>query len=341
MQLPEITPETPDGDANYKAPKSFPIGPHFKKYEHNPILKPNPDNEFESSYIYNAAAIVLDQKVFLLYRAQNKSRTLTIGLAWLKDGYNFKRYHKPILYPTEKWEKQGGCEDPRIVRDPKSKLFIVTYTAYDGSYARLCLATSPDLFTWKKYPPMIEDNTWREICNSLDGEQFIRYNWLKSAAIFVDRHKDGNYYMIWGESGFQLGRSKDLIHWDIDTKLFTKGKFPWQNRLIEPGPAPIKIDTGDKRRNHYILFYNSSTVGASKYVRGAYTISQMLIDYDNLDQGPLARLEQPVLVPDAHNETSGQVNNVVFTEGVVQFNGKWFVYYGQGDSELGVATCDV
>lgn len=338
VQLPLIGPESSNGDKHYKAPTHFPIGPKFTKYEHNPILKPNPDNEFEEAYLYNATAIVVDDKVLLLYRAQNKAKTLSVGLAWLEDGYNFKRYSKPIIYPTETWEQGGGCEDPRIVRDPETKKFIVTYTAYDFSHARLCVAESYDLFHWKKHPPIIKDDNFREIINLVDGTQTIRYAWLKSGAIFVERHKDGKFYMIWGESGFYLAESDDMVHWKR-TGDYTVGKFKWQDRLIEPGPAPIKIDTRDPNKNYWILFYNSSTVGGGEYNKGTYVISQMLVDYDNIRDGPVARLESPILAPEDANEVYGQVDRVVFTEGLVQFKGQWFLYFGQGDSELGVATC--
>lgn len=60
-----------------------------------------------------------------------------------------------------------------------------------------------------------------------------------------------------------------------------------------------------------------------------------------LRDGPIARLEKPILVPEQGNEVQGQVDLVVFAEGLVQFKGKWWLYYGQGDSELGVATADV
>jgi predicted GH43/DUF377 family glycosyl hydrolase len=341
-----VSKESVEGDANYKAPSSFPIGPKFEKYSGNPILKPNPENDFESAYLYNATAIVVDDKVFMLYRAQNKAKTSSVGLAWSSDGYNFTRYNKPILYPTEPWEKGGGCEDPRIVRDPVLKLFVVTYTAYDTKTARICVAVSEDLFEWKKYPPIISpDSSWHDIAIDSNGNQLIREAWLKSGAVFVDKHKDGKYYMIWGDCAFHLAESTDLKHWKLTSNsyannIFAKGIFPWQDKLIEPGPAPIKINyKGDSSKNHYVLFYNSATTGGGKYAKDTYTLSQMLIDYDDLS-GPLARLETPFLVPDAANEIEGQVNKVVFTEGLVQFHGKWFLYFGQGDSELGVATCD-
>ena len=125
----EITPSTPLNDANYSAP-IFPILP-FNKYENNPILTPNPANNFESAYLYNPTAIVLNETIFLLYRAQNESKTSTVGLAWSTDGTSFTRLDRPIIEPTEPWEQIGGCEDPRIVR--VNGTFYVTYTAYDVS----------------------------------------------------------------------------------------------------------------------------------------------------------------------------------------------------------------
>ena len=60
-----------------------------------------------------------------------------------------------------------------------------------------------------------------------------------------------------------------------------------------------------------------------------------------LMDGPIARIEKPLLVPTQSGEQEGQVDQVVFAEGLVQFKGKWFLYFGQADSTLGVATADV
>jgi hypothetical protein len=108
-QLPfNITEATVEGDANYSAP-IFPLLP-FNKYSGNPILTPNPANNWESAYLYNPTAIVLNETIFLLYRAQNESKTSSIGLAWSTDGVNFTRLAEPILYATEPWEQIGGTE---------------------------------------------------------------------------------------------------------------------------------------------------------------------------------------------------------------------------------------
>lgn len=176
-----ITKSTVEGDPNY-IPPIFPILP-FHKYVHNPILAPNSANDWESAYVYNPAAIVLNETIFLLYRAQNAGKTSSIGLAWSTDGYNFTRLNEPILYPTEPWERGGGTEDPRIVR--VNGTFYMTYTAYDLRTPQLCIATSEDLLTWTKYPPTFPG--FEDVVISEDGVRTSRVNHTKSKSGFPSR----------------------------------------------------------------------------------------------------------------------------------------------------------
>ncbi|KAI5962578.1 uncharacterized protein KGF55_003654 [Candida pseudojiufengensis] len=341
MLFPVINKNSKDGDKNYKAPTTFPIGP-FKKYKHNPIMTPDPNIEFESAYLYNATAIVVEDHVIMLYRAQNAAKLSSVGIAWSKNGTDFTKYKKPIITATEPYEEGGGIEDPRIVRDPKSKLFIVTYTAYDLKTARLCVATSEDLFHWKKIGPVVPSN-WVDLAWISNKNSLIRYNWSKSGAIFNEKNKeDGKYYMIFGDSQLHLAESDDLIHWkvsgDFNNNIWAKHIFNRENKLIESGPAPIKMAG---KNNQWIFIYNAATTGGEDLPKDTYTVNAMLIDYDNIKQGPIARLEHPILKPESLNEVEGQVNRVVFCEGIVQFKGNWYLYYGQGDSELGVAIAPV
>ena len=52
------------------------------------------------------------------------------------------------------------------------------------------------------------------------------------------------------------------------------------------------------------------------------------------------RLEENFMKPDKPYELTGQVNKVCFLEGMVPFNGKWFLYYGTADSKIAVAVMD-
>ena len=343
-----ITRTTVEGDSNYSAP-IFPILP-FNKYAGNPILTPNPANSWESAYLYNPTAIVLNETIFLLYRAQNESKTSSIGLAWSTDGVNFTRYNDPIIYATEPWETIGGTEDPRIVR--VNGTFYVTYTGYDNVTAQLCLATSTDLLNWTKHPPLFPGYT--DVAFSDIDVPSARINHTKSGAIVKEPTSDGLYHMYFGDSFFYHATSPDMLNWTAlpSDNYFAAPLNPWENRLIEPGPAPIKTRDGK-----WILVYNGMTTGRAGYPQNQYSVGPMLIDpslsfqpnisvpegmyQPALRDGPVARIQNPLLVPEAGNEQQGQVDQVVFAEGLVQFKGKWYLYFGQGDSELGVAIADV
>lgn len=343
----EISSSTPDGDSNYTAP-IFPLLP-FNQYTGNPILSPNPANDWESAFLYNPTAIVLNETIFLLYRAQNASKTSSIGLAWSTDGYNFTRLNTPIIYATEDYERIGGCEDPRIVR--VNGTFYVTYTAYNNVSAQLCLARSQNLLDWEKTPPLFPG--WMDVAFSDIDIPMPRVNHSKSGAI-VNEPINGVYHMYFGDSFFYHATSPDMLNWTAlpAEQYFAAPLLPWENRLIEPGPAPIKTRDG-----RWILVYNGMTTGRAGYPKNQYSVGQMLIDPSGafrpnitvpentyqpaLKDGPIARIENPLLVPIAENEQQGQVDQVVFAEGLVQFKGKWFLYFGQADSTLGVATADI
>lgn len=185
----KINPSSQQNEKNYSAP-IFPILP-FTQSELNPILSPDPESSWSSAYLYNPTAIVLEDTVFLLYRAQNINKTSSIGLAWSNDGTTFTRLSGPIVYATEPYEQIGGCEDPRLVR--VNGTFYLTYTAYDNVTARLCLATSQDLLKWKKYGPIFPD--WSDVVFSDIDIPSPRINFTKSAAI-VNEMIDGVYHMF-------------------------------------------------------------------------------------------------------------------------------------------------
>lgn len=331
-----ITSSTDENTANYTAP-IFPLLP-FNKFAGNPILTPNPRANFESAFLYNPTAIVLNETVFLLYRAQNSTKTSSIGLAWSTDGTTFTRLDRPIIYATEPWETIGGTEDPRIVR--VNGTFYLTYTAFNNVTAQLCLATSTDLLTWTKHPPLFPH--YQDVAYSDIDVPSPRNNHSKSGAIVNEPTSDGLYHMYFGDSFFYHATSPDLRNWTAlpSDEYFAAPVNPWENRLIEPGPAPIKTRDGK-----WLLVYNGMTTGRVGYPQNQYSVGQMLLDPSGsfrptlnvsadtyqpaIRDGPVARLEQPILIPEAGNEQEGQVDQVVFAEGLVQFQGRWFLYFGE------------
>lgn len=288
------------------------LGP-FEKYQQNPILAPR-GNTWEAKDVFNPAAWTDGEKVYMIYRAEDSTGigrwngTSRLGLAISTDGIHFDRMSTPVLEPSEPWEWPGGCEDPRIVKI--NDTFYLTYTAYDGKNARLALATSKDLRKWTKH-----------------GIVFPDLEWSKGGAI-LSEPVNGKYWMYFGDTNIWAAHSEDLINWTmIEDPLLKPRKGNFDSRLVEPGPAPLMTENG------ILLLYNAADQDL------VYETGQVLIDKDDPTQ-VIARTDTSFLKPETRLETDGQIPNVVFIEGLVHFKNRWFLYFGMGDSGIGVATSE-
>lgn len=133
---------------------SPPFGP-WKRLSSRPVIAPQ-GSGFESAGTFNPAVIEKDNKVVMLYRAQDQKGTSTLGYAVSDDGVHFSRSPEPVLGPEAPYEKGGGTEDPRLVEIGGT--YYLTYTGYnnvdgigkDKRDAQLCLATSSDLKDWTR-----------------------------------------------------------------------------------------------------------------------------------------------------------------------------------------------
>ncbi len=312
---------------------------------------------WEEKDVFNPAIVNKNGKIYMLYRAQDKSGTSRVGLAVSTDALHFTRMPDPVVYPDndafKKLEWPGGCEDPRVVAD-SAGTYYMTYTAYDGTTARLLVATSTDLTHWKKH-----GSVFAKAYNGKYAEK-----WSKSGAI-VSNYKNeqpvatkinGKYWMYWGDTQVWSATSDDLINWtpvemkpgeqppvklrsqalnmpQLKVVLPTReGKF--DSDLVESGPPAMLTDKG------IILLYNSRNVpsfGDKKLAEGTYTPSQVLFDKNNPTK-IIKRLDSYVMKPEKPYEITGQVNQVCFIEGLTQFKNKWYLYYGTADSKIAVAV---
>jgi predicted GH43/DUF377 family glycosyl hydrolase len=71
-----------------------------------------------------------------------------------------------------------------------------------------------------------------------------------------------------------------------------------------------------------------------------YRVGAVLLDLKN-PLKILARTIYPIFEPEAPYERDGQVPKVVFPCGNVVLGGEFYMYYGGGDSVVGVATVRV
>ena len=325
--------------------------PFVKVDRVNPVLLPG-NNTFicpilqkeipwENKDVFNPAAVVRNNKIYLIYRAEDTigvyNGTSRLGLAVSNDGYHFVKEPSPVFYPDNDsmkiYEWEGGTEDPRIV-EAETGDYIMTYTTYDGETARLCVAVSEDLRNWTKYGPVLQGK--------------FKNRWSKSGAIVsklvgssvVATKIQGKYWMFFGDTDLFMATSEDLINWkpvleNDDLKSVLKprpGKF--DSRLVESGPYALVTKKG------ILLIYNGMNLdegGDPALAKGAYCGGQALFDLEDPTR-LIDRLDENFIMPDKDYELEGQVNQVCFLEGLVFFKNKWFLYYGTADSKIAVAT---
>ena len=323
----------------------------------NPVLMPSSRLTFfcpvrgekvhwEEKDVFNPAAVNRDHKIYLLYRAEDVvgryAGTSRLGLAISSDGLHFTKMPEPVFFPDNDhmkvYEWEGGCEDPRLVEDDSGR-YILTYTAWDGTTARLAVASSPDLLNWEKHGL------------AFAGYQEGKYrdHWSKSGSIVCKRvgsslvatRIKNRYWMYWGDTHIFLAYSDDLKAWtpvegpDVKLKpVFSPRKGYFDSELVEPGPPAILTDRG------ILMIYNSRNhpdEGDPDLPPGTYSAGQILFEAED-PAIVAARSETDFFRPENDYEITGQVGNVCFLEGLAPLRKRWYLYYGTADSKIAAAV---
>jgi len=302
-----------------------PVNSLFKlsRVTQNPLLKPNPQHPWESKLTFNPAAVYLDRRIHIIYRAMDDNHISVLGYAQSQDGINIdKRLAKPIYVPRKEFEKKAGpgnsgCEDPRvtIIGDR----LVMCYTAFDSiGPARVALTSikindfNKQRWDWKMpiliSPPGVDD---KNAC--LFGEKII------GKFVFLHRIEP----CIW------IDFVNDL---EFDANLWLKGKIlleprtnKWDSLKIGIGPPPIKTKFG------WLLIYHGLSAQDNQYRLGA-----ALLNGENPIQ-VIARLDSPILEPKTWYEMDGWRPGTVFSNGAVVIGDKLFIYYGAADQYVAVA----
>ncbi|GAB4334582.1 MAG: glycosidase [Calditrichia bacterium] len=291
------------------------------------ILGPIPEHQWESGAVFNPGTVAIDETVHLLYRAVEGENYSTIGYARLTpEGKVLHREPEPVIKRTLP-EEARGCEDPRIV--PFEGKNYVFYTGYDGAdvvmaiHSRIMLAETEDFLTYTKHGrigPDLQDKDAMIFPERLDGKiaflhrvhPSIQIAWFDDMEELIHPPKD-----YW---------EKHLQNLEAHTVM--KPEFKWEEKKIGAGAPPIRTEAG------WLMIYHGVDI------QHVYRAGAVLLDERN-PQKVIARLPYPILQPETDYEKYGDVDNVVFPEGVVVFDDELFVYYGAADKVIGLAAGSV
>jgi predicted GH43/DUF377 family glycosyl hydrolase len=295
------------------------------KFLQNPLLEPIAENAWESAGVCNAAAVKLDGKTYLVYRAFTQNNTSRLGLAISNDGlYIDERLNDPIYPLRTKYEmpiKDGvgsGTEDPRITQIGNT--LYMCYTAYDGDIARLAFTSisTKDFIArkWDKWalpkiisPPRVFD---------------------KDGVLFPEKI-NGKYAFFHRIEPNVVIDYVDNLEFKNDTCLGNKGVITprigsWDGVKIGINGPPIKTPKG------WLVFYH----GISR-IDGHYRIGALLLDLHDLTK-IIGRTSYPILEPETQFEKEGVVRDVVFSNGHVVEGDTITIYYGGADKVICGAT---
>ncbi|MES2436902.1 MAG: hypothetical protein V4519_02730 [Patescibacteria group bacterium] len=280
----------------------------------NPILSPTKE-KWEDRAVFNPAAIDLDGKIHILYRAWSMDNTSTVGYASSKNGTKIdERLPYPIYTPRESFESKNipngnsGCEDARIV-EIGDRLYI-TYTAYNGTDA-----------------PAVA-------LSSISTEDFLNHDWEWTKPVLISPEgiddkdscimpftKNGKNLMIHRidhnivASYIDLKNPKRVKEY---TPILTPRPGMWDSKKVGLSCPPIKTKQG------WLMLYHGISDD------GIYRTSALMLDLKD----PMivtARMTDHLFEPIEQYELIGEINNVVFPCGAVVRGDNIFIYYGGAD----------
>lgn len=312
------------------------------KEVNNPILEPRPEYAWEAFASFNPAALSLDNRIHLLYRAQGYNGQSVLGYAGSSDGIHIdERLKDPVFVPSQAQRVgeplyigsgggTGGCEDPRLVAIDDTIYLI--YVAFDGSAPPgVALSSISKKNFLKKH--------WRwSVPRLISRPGQIQKNWV----LFPEKI-NGRFAILHGlspeirieylDSLNQLGKKyfiESLSSHGGRGYIDTTRLDTWDNIVRGVGAPPLRTKYG------WLVFYH----GMDMRDPGKYKVGAMLLDLKQPER-ILRRALEPVLEPETEYENHGHKYGVVYVCGAVIKQNTLFVYYGASDRTSAVATANL
>ncbi len=304
------------------------------RFADNPILKPDPNHPWENYATFNPTVIKQKETYVVLYRAMGveqmiedkKLRLSIIGKAESADGVHFG-HRQPFVIPQDVWEKYG-CEDPRVTFiDGKYLLFYTALSRYPPNYTgiRVGVAVSPDLqkFTGRHLVTPFNAKAMTMFPEKINGQYTV--------ALTVNTDNPPSFIALARFTKLETLWNMDF--WDDWYKNLQHHLIPLRrvnSDNMEVGATPIKTADG------WIFIYSYIKHYFSTGVKKQFRVEAVLLDTYN-PQIIRGRIENPLLLPEADYEKSGNVNDIVFPEGAIVENNIIKIFYGAADTSGAVA----
>lgn len=302
------------------------------KFSGNPIITPTGSCWWEAYQTFNPGAILLNNKIHIVYRAIGVDKVSRFGYATSRDGFTIdERFSYPIYgretcsasyrsYPSTSGGGFGGCEDPRLVKVKGDSNIYMTYNAFSSEELRVGIT-------------------------SIHVNDFLNKKWIweKEKLISLPRKVNKNFVIfpekIQGKYAILHSISPKISITYLDNLNFREGEYiesshqitaspdGWEAEIKSPGAPPLKTEEG------WLLFYHGIS---KKEICWKYKIGFMLLDLKKPEEIRY-KAKQPVIEPNQWYENGGFKPGIVYTCGAVLKDKKLYVYYGGADNYVCVA----
>lgn len=308
--------------------------PLIWRYDLNPETNPFFMERLGVNAAFNAGAIKLNGKYYLVARVEGSDRKSFFAVAESDspvEGFRFWDY--PVQLP-DTCPEETNVYDMRLTKHEDGWIYgVFCSESKDTSNPDLSAAVAAagivrtrDLKTWERLPNLVtkESPQQRNVC--------LLPEFVEGKYAFYTRPMDG-FIDTGSGGGIGFGLCEDITHAVIDHERITSRRK--YHTITEckngAGAVPIKTEAGWLHIAHGVR----NTAAGLRYV--VYVFMTALDD-------PARVIAEPggLLIAPLGDERVGDVSNVAFTNGAIaDDDGSLYIYYASADTRLHVASTTV
>lgn len=309
--------------------------PLYWRYDLNPETNPYLMERIGVNAAFNAGAIKLNGKYYLMVRVEGVDRKSFFAVAESDkptEGFRFRDY--PVLLP-ETEDPDINVYDMRLVQHEDGWIYGLFCSERkdpdapkgdtSSANAKGGIARTKDLITWERLPDLKTPSPQQR--NVVLHPEFVNGKYA-----FYTRPQDG-FIDTGAGGGIGWGLSDSMNPAVVDHEAIVDEKVYHTIKEVKngQGAAPIKTEKGWLHIAHGVR----NTAAGLRYVIYAFMTS--LQDPSRVIHAPAGHLIAPEGV-----ERVGDVSNVVFTNGLIaEASGELYIYYASSDTRLHVATTTI
>ena len=309
--------------------------PLFWRYDLSPKTNPHLMERFGINAVFNAGAIKLNEKYYVVARVEAANRKSFFAVAESDNGLDgFRFWDHPVDLPSTD-VPDTNVYDMRLVqhedgfiyglfcterRDPKAAA-----ADQSAAIAQCGIVRTKDLLSWQRLPDLKTPSPQQR--NVVLHPEFVNGKYA-----FYTRPQDG--FIETGKGGgigWGLSNSMEPAVIEKETVIDPKVYHTIYEAKNGLGPAPVKTKYGWLQLAHGVRH----TAAGLRYV--LYMFMTDLADPTRVVYQPAGYFMAP-----EGEERVGDVSNVLFSNGwIADEDGTVFIYYASSDTRLHVASSTI